>query len=297
VSANANYKLIKKIKDDRFDEEKLHQYRLLIQIGVRDFQVAVVAESDNRLLFFEDYILSDLSSYSELLSLIKSLFESHATLQAGFWKEVKVSVKNSKFVQVPTSLFESKSPEAYLKFNAAIDSAAEKILSCENHSAGITTVFAVQNELVEWLSSLYQNTSLTFYHQSTALIEGVLAYSKKNSGSPLYIYVDRFKLHILATENEKLLYYNQFVINQFSDYAKYIMLALKGLGMDQQTSQIILWGYIGKNSPHYQEFIKYIRNVDFGSRPAHLSFGYLFDEVQEHHFFDLYSVDLLGGVR
>ncbi|HRG09658.1 MAG TPA: DUF3822 family protein, partial [Cyclobacteriaceae bacterium] len=133
---------------------------------------------------------------------------------------------------------------------------------------------------------------LTLVHQSAALIEGVLEYAKANE-NPLYIYVDRFKLHILAVSNGKLLYYNQFLIKQFSDYVKYIMLVLKGLGMDQNTSQIVLWGYIGKNSPHYLEFVKYVRNVGFGGRPAYLKFGYLFDEVQEHHFFDLYSIYLL----
>lgn len=70
------------------------------------------------------------------------------------------------------------------------------------------------------------------------------------------------------------------------------MLVLKTLKMDQQTSQIVLWGYIGKNSPHYNEFSRYIRNVSFGDRPKHLTFGYLFDEIQDHHFFDLYSMTL-----
>lgn len=106
MSLNANYKLLKKIKDDRFDEEKLHQYRLLVQIGVRDFQVAVVAESDQRLLFFEDYILNDLNSYDEQLVVIKGLFEAHSVLQAGFWKEVKFSIKNNKFIQLPTTLLQ-----------------------------------------------------------------------------------------------------------------------------------------------------------------------------------------------
>jgi hypothetical protein len=105
--------------------------------------------------------------------------------------------------------------------------------------------------------------------------------------------VDRFKLHILAVNDGKLAYYNQFLIKQFSDYVKYIMLVMKGLNMDQNTSEVILWGYIGKNSPHYQEFVKYVRNVNFGGRPSYLKFGYLFDEVQEHHFFDLYSIHLL----
>ena len=68
---------------------------------------------------------------------------------------------------------------------------------------------------------------------------------------------------------------------------------MKAMGMDQATSRVVLWGYIGNNSPHYQEFIKFVRNVSFGARPKHLKFGYLFDEMQDHHFFDLYSLSLL----
>ncbi len=290
---NASYKLIKKIKDDRFDEENLHQYRLLIQLGVRDFQIAVVAESDHRLLFFEDYVLGDIHSHNELLQSLKSLFEAHPILHAGFWKEVKISVKNNKFAQLPESLFEPSSSQDYLKFNAPIEPQIETAVSCINHTIHTITVFAIQNDLLKWLNEIYQNTLVTFFHQSTALIEGVLAYSLNVSDLPLYIYIDRFKLHIISVDKGQLIYYNQFAIKQFSDYVKYIMLVMRGLDMDQQTSKIILWGYIGKNSPHYAEFVKYVRNVNFGSRPSHLGFGYMFDEVQEHHFFDLFSLDLL----
>ncbi|MCA6378943.1 MAG: DUF3822 family protein [Cytophagales bacterium] len=291
----AQYKLIKKIKDDRFDEESLHQYRLLIQLGVRDFQIAVVAASDHRLLFFEDYILADLHTHQELMQLVKTLFEEHSILQAGFWMEVKVSIKNNKFVQVPAAVFQSDKALDYLKFNARVDTTAETVLFCQNTTQDIVTVFAIQSDLYEWLCGIYKNTKLNFFHQSAALIEGVSVYSNKLSNSPLYLYVDRFKLHVLSAQKGKLIYYNQFVISQFSDYVKYIMLAMNGLKMDQQTSEVLLWGYIGKKSPHYTEFVKYIRNVNFGTRPENLGFGYMFDEVQEHHFFDLYSLDLLSA--
>ena len=72
------------------------------------------------------------------------------------------------------------------------------------------------------------------------------------------------------------------------------LLVLSALGMNQQTSRVVMWGYIGRNSPHFTEFAKYIRNVSFGKRPGNLSFGYLFDELQEHHFFDLYATHLLA---
>ena len=291
-AATANYKLIKKVKDDRFDEELLHQYDLLIQTGPKDFQLAVIDSQDKRLLVLEDYAMGNVQSHAELLSALRDLFDAHALLHAGFWKAVKIGIKNNKFCQVPDSLFVESSALNYLKLNATVDESKEKILFCKSAISNSVTVFAVQDDLYSWLSSIYKNTSHYFFHQSTALIEGIVRQSNQ-SENRLYIYIDRFKLHILSAHHGKLIYYNQFPIKQFPDYVKYIMLVLKGLNMDQHASEIVLWGYIGKNSPHYQEFIKYIRNVTFGERSTHLKFGYLFDELQEHHFFDLYSLDLL----
>lgn len=292
-STTVGYKLIKKIRDDRFDEDNIHQYDLLIQFGVRDLQLGIVDSTDNRFLFFEDYVLGDLSSHEELLELFKVLFESHPLLQAGFWKSVKVSLKNSKYVQVPEALFIESAAADYLKFNAQIEPEKEDILYCRNSGIDAITVFAIQKDLHAWLNSLYTNTAVQLVHQSSAIIAGTLEYAGLQQQGKLYIYVDRFKLHIISINQGKLIYYNQFAIKQFTDYVKYIMLVLKGLNMDQQTSEIVLWGYIGKKSPHYQEFVKYIRNISFGTRPPFLKFGYIFDEMQDHHFYDLFSMYLL----
>ncbi len=292
-TATAKYKLIKKVKDDRFDEDLLHQYDLLIQTGPKDFQLAVIDSKEDRVLALEDYAMGNVQSHAELLQALKELFDAHAILKAGFWRQVKIGIKNNKFCQVPASLFNAQHALDYLKLNAVIDVPKEKIIHCENVGFKSVTVFAVQEDLYQWLSEIYQNTAHHFFHQSTSLIEGVLRQPNNTENSVLYIYVDRFKLHILSRKGNQLIYYNQFPIKQFSDYVKYIMLVLQSLNMDQQTSEVVLWGYIGKNSPHYLEFIKYIRNVTFGERPNHLKFSYLFDEVQEHHFFDLYSLSML----
>ncbi len=288
-----SYKLIKKIKDEKFDEENLHQYSLMVQLGARDLQVGVVSE-DRRLLLFEDYVFSEIQSPEEQLQVTKELYEAHPLLTAGFWKKVTFSIKNNKYAQVPASLFVEDSALEYLRFNAQVDAAKEQVLHCRNRQLDAVTVFALGKDLQGWLTSLYKNSNIQFIHQSAALIEGVLDVAPQHKGqSPLFLYVDRFKLHILSAAGGKLVYYNQFPVKHFADYVKYIMLVINALGLSQENSQVILWGYIGKNSPHYHEFVKYVRNVHFGSRPGHLSFGYLFDEVQEHHFFDLYSIHLL----
>lgn len=294
-SAALNYKLIKKIKDERFDVEHINQYHLMLHLGARDLQVGVVDSAENKMLLLEDFVFPSLSSQEELLEILEQLFDDHALLKAAFWKSVKISIKNNRFVQVPEALFVEESKGEYLKFNARMDLEKECVQSIINQQSKATTVFTFPKELKEWFQELYPGTNVVFLHQSAVLIEGVTRVSQHRKDNPLYIYIDRFKLHILSAKHGKLIYYNQFVIRQFSEYVKYIMLVMKTLNFSQENSQIVLWGYIGKNSPHYNEFYKYIKNVVFGYRPKHIKFGYMFDEVQDHHFFDLYSMNLVGN--
>jgi len=293
-SAALNYKLIKKIKDERFDVDQLNHYTLMLHVGHRDLQVGVVDSLENKMLLLEDFVFPSLSSQDELLTTLEQLFDDHALLKAAFWKSVKISIKNNRFVQVPEVLFVEESKREYLRFNARMDEEKECIESVINPQSKAATVFTLPTGLKEWFRNLYPQTNLAFLHQSAVLIEGVTRVSEHRKDNPLYIYVDRFKLHILSAKQGKLIYYNQFVIRQFSEYVKYIMLVMKTLNFSQENSQIVLWGYIGKNSPHYNEFYKYIKNVVFGYRPKHIKFGYMFDEVQDHHFFDLYSMNLIG---
>ncbi len=294
ASAPLSYKLIKKIKDDKFDVDNLHQYTLLIHLGVRDLQVGIV-DNEDRLLFFEDYIFQNLNSSEDQHALLKELFEAHHLLTAGFWKTVKFSIKNNKLVQVPDSLFIPEAAAEYLKLNARFDAEKEVVLSCQNIKSNAVTVFALHRGIHDWINELYPNSAVKFMHQSTSLIEGVLDYAVSEEKPSLFIYVDRFKLHVISVKKGKLVYYNQFPIKHFSDYVKYIMLVLNAMQMSQQASQIVLWGYIGKNSPHFLEFSKYIKNVTFGGRPSYLKFGYLFDEIQDHHFLDLFALHLLAN--
>ncbi len=291
-SSVINYKLIKKIKDDRFDEDQIHQYQLLIHIGTRDCQVGVVEPKEGRMLLLEDYVLPNVNSNKELLEVLEQLFDSHPFLKAGFWNNIKVSIKNQKFVQVPKSLFSEEALPDYLQYNAPVHPATEDYFYVANKAAKAVTVFAINKDLSTWLGKIYPNKEIQFVHQSAAIIDAVMNYAAGRNDNPLYIFVDRFRLHIISTSGAKLVYYNQFAVKQFSDYVRYIMLVLKSLNMDQATSQVVLWGYIGKNSPHYHEFYKYINNVTFGGRPDFLQFGYMFDEIQEHHFLDLFGIQL-----
>jgi len=287
-----DYKLLKKIKDEKFDVDQLHFYNLNLLIGHRDFQLAVIDKRDNRCLLVEDYIISSVNSYGRLVEVFEEIFDNHHLLKAGFWSSIKIGIKSNKFALVPAHLFSPDSLFNYLKFNCKVSKEHDELMYFKHLKSDAVNTFALDKRLNNWLKTLYPGKAITFFHQSSSLIEGVLEQLPNYPSNSIFIYIDRFKLHIIASKNNKLEYYNQFYIKQFDDYIKYIMTVLKGLNRDQYNTDIVLWGYLGKQSKHYNEFAKYIKKISFGERPNFLKFGYLFDELQDHHYFDLYNVTL-----
>ena len=290
-TSTAPYKLIKEIKDEKFDVDSIEHYNLSIQIGIRDLQICLIDTRDNKCLLLEDFVLGKASSYPQLVEQLNILFDDHYLLKVGFWKTVKISIKSSKYTFIPESLFDHKSLESYLSANCHIDPNIESFLFYQHIKSKAVNVFAVNKRLANWVTSLYPNSTVQITHQASALIEGVLK-ERKPSQQTIYLYVDRFKLHVISAQKGELEYYNQFPIKKFEDYMKYIGLVMQGLGYQQENCQVVMWGYLGKKSPHFLEFSKYIKNITFGSRPRYLTYGYIFDEVQDHHFYDLYSIYL-----
>ena len=286
------YKLLKKIKDKNFDVDNLHQYSLQILTGSRDLQITVSDTENNNCLLLEDYALSKVTTYKELVLVLNDLFDSHHLLRAGFWKSVKVGIKNNKFALVPTKLFDPTAIFDYLKLNCKINTETDQLLYYQHLKSDAVNCFAINKQLYNWFQSLYPKIKIAYVHQSSSLIEGVLAQLSNYPDDSLFLYVDRFKLHVISSRNKKLEYYNQFSIKQFQDYIKYIMLVFAGLKRSQKTTNVIFWGYIGKQSSHYHEFIKYIKHISFGDRPQFYKYGFVFDELQDHYYFDVYNLHL-----
>ncbi len=286
------YKLLKKIKDKDFDVDNLHQYNLHILSGNRDLQFTVTDSVTGNCLLLEDYALNKVKTYKELIVILNSLFDDHELLTAGFWSSVKIAIKNNKFSLVPSKLFDKASLFDYLKLNCKVNRETDELLYYKHLKSDAVNCFALNKQLYNWYRSVYSTIEIGFVHQSSTLIEGVLAQLANYPEDSIFLFVDRFKLHVISSRNGKLEYYNQFAIKTFQDYIKYIMLVFNGLKRSQQTTNVVLWGYIGKQSTHYHEFIKYIKHISFGERPAFYNYGFVFDELQDHYFFDVYNLHL-----
>ena len=142
-TTTAPYKLIKEIKDEKFDVDHIQHYNISIQMGIRDLQICIIDTRDNKCLLLEDIVLGKFDSYLELVEGLKILFDDHQLLKVGFWKTVKISIKASKYTFIPESLFDHKSLESYLSANCQVDSQSESFLYYMHTKSKTVNVFSI----------------------------------------------------------------------------------------------------------------------------------------------------------
>lgn len=288
----AIFKLTKRAKSDRFDVDNLQNYVLCMQIGVRDFQMMIVDAISNECLWIESYAFQNVATINSRLVVMKDLFEGHQLLRAGFWKEVRVSLKSHKFSLIPASHFEEDSVAEYLKLNCSINEKIEGQYFYKHKKSNVVNAYAFDQRLVDWLTNVYPSKQVTFFHQGSALIEGVLGQSSPNNDKVVYGIQDKGVLHVFVAQNQKLLYYNQFSIKSTQEFVKYILMVFKEFGLNPKSQAVVLWGSLSTQSEQFRALKKYVANVGFGSSPNFLKLSYHFDEIPEHQYFDLFCSHL-----
>lgn len=292
MEAEVSYTLKVQAKAERFAVDDLHNYSLSIQMGIRDIQLCITDSSDNAVMLLEDYSLEGVKSVNTRIQALEKLFSQHSLLQAGFWANVKISLKTHKFALVPTSLFTPEGAMGYLSINCEVKSQSEDVSYYKHISTNSVNVFAVDRKLMKWIKNTYPSQKVHLIHQGSALIEGIMKYDDHSHEKTMFCNIDQGILHVVVTFKKKVLYYNQFAVRESQDYLRFIMLIFKELELNQKTTKLLLWGMIERNSPHIELLKKYIRNISFGEGPTYLKAGYEFDEIPNHRYFDVMNIFL-----
>jgi len=280
---------VMKMMDDRFEAENLSQYRLFILAGPVRLHFCVVDAESNRCLALESYTVeTDINSslYAEKLAKI---IENHPFLPARFWKSIHICVANDKFTLIPLSLFKEENSLNYLQLNCEVDSENNQITYFKHQQAGIANVFAFDSRYFEWVRAFYTERSVHFMHQTSPLIEAILRQPSADSKTSMMVSVGYEYMTILVKEQSNLKFCNKFFFKTDEDFLYYLMLVVDELTISPNTA-IELYGELHAKSNLYLLLKKHFPNIRFGKRPPTLQFGYVFDEIAEHNYFDLMAM-------
>ncbi len=287
-TSKSPFRLIKKIKDPKFTIDDLHHYDLSMHLGMKDFQVLVTDSQTNRCVLLEDYIFEKTSDEQTRNDILHALFDDHHLLMAGFWKSVTLAIKNKKYSFIPPEIYSIENISSYLALNSDYHPEQDEVIVTFHERAGFINVFAVEESVIDFIREMYPAKKVRLIHQCSALISGVL--SSENDEKHMALYVDRFGLHIIVVNNNKLVFYNQYTIKAFNDYMRFVNMVAHELEINLTEKNILLYGYMGEQTPHYSALKESIHRLSPGNRPSGLEYGYVFDEISDHQYFDLFSL-------
>ncbi|MFN0049298.1 MAG: DUF3822 family protein [Cytophagales bacterium] len=286
-----NSKLINKIIDDTFEVDQLHNYTLSILLSSTSFQFCVIDVVKTRCMMLEHYQFEQTNSAKELLNVLKEVFEESNYLNAGFWKSIKLNIKNLKFSLVPNSLFAESYAKDILSVNCTVSD--YEVLYYYKHTSNDTVnIFAAEQELIDWFKKIYPNKLVEVLHHTSTMMEGVLQYSTENEAKSVFVNIEDSIATIAVRDNNAMIFINNFKFTTPNDLLYFILFTYDELDLNTETIPMVLMGNIHKNSDYYSRIYKYIRNITFSRRPQGIKFGYKFDEITDHHYFGLYNTIL-----
>lgn len=286
--SRTGYTLNQRIKDDKFNVDLISQYNLSLQVSTELFRVCVTDTETNRCLLLEDYQFPSTQLPSQLLDQLEMIYDEHHILQAGYWKTIKLSIKNKSFSLIPTSLFDKAHLKDYLNINCTVK--GREVYYHKQNTTDTVNIFAADQEIIFWFNSRYPHKALKLFHYTSPFIEGVMIDQSSNEEKSMYIVTEKNYLTILVKRNKKLEFCNTFNYQTTEDFLYFVMFIFDQLKLNPETTPVTIWGEIIPDSPVYNKLFKYIRNISFGNKPSSLSFGYQFDEVFDHKFYDLYNM-------
>lgn len=285
------YKTTLKIQDTKFDVEQLGHYSLNLLVSSVDFSFSITDTRGNVCLFLEKISFTTIYRSKDLISILNSVFDDHHFLRAGFWKNINCIIKNNSFSLIPNSLFDKNMLGFYLEMNSNYNPEKEEIGYFTHTTIKAVNVFSIERELSQWFESCYPTKPINFLHQTSPFIEGALR-SQSDANLKLTVLCDHNSLDILLIENGLINYCNVFKYKSTEDLLYYIMFVMKELKLNPDTLPVSLYGEIDQTSIHFAKLHKYIRFLRFGAKPESLKFGYVFDELYDHQYFDLFNMTL-----
>ena len=288
----SGYKLNKKVKDDTFNVDLISNYTLSLQISPNLFRVCVTDGEKNRCLLLEDYSFSSIYGADQIIEKLTEIYDDHHVLKAGYWKSVKLALKTPNFSLVPNSLFDKDFAKDYLNLNCSIKEEAEEVLYYHQNSTDVVNIFSADKKVLDWFIAAYPAKTIKVIHHTCPLIEGVLFNRNHKQEKSMFLYVEKNQVTILITKSKTLEFCNSFYFSSPDDFVYYVMFVVEQLKFNPDSNPVTVWGEIMPDSEMYKKLFKYIRNVNFGNKPSSLYFGYNFDEIFDHSFFDLYSMHL-----
>ncbi|MBC8155080.1 MAG: DUF3822 family protein [Bacteroidetes bacterium] len=284
------------IRSDLFDPAQIDKSVLCIEVAKDRFRFLVL-DANRHGCWLEDYTFSSLLSERPITEALSALFQQHPLLQSSDttqpWQQVRVSLNSTSFTLIPTPLFRKEYASSYLSLVRGGALPTHEYAQAYAHEEGFYSVFNVEYALSEYFSATYPLQTITFVHQTSALIRATAAHPQTAQSLCLY-FEDEF-VTILLRADGKLTYCNRFGFKNAQDLTYYVLYVIDELALESLSVAILLYGEITPFADTFARLAQFLPHLTFGHTPQGLTLSADFNDLPEHRYLSLYGLALLNG--
>jgi hypothetical protein len=286
------YQLETNIKSDKFDVEDMSYYQLCISISSEHFRFCAINALDHQCLLLQDYRFFSRFNTDELLNTLNRIFDNDMFLKANFWKSVNIIQKGQPFTFVPNSLFEESAPDRYLKLIAPA-SEKDTLITVKQENMNAVNISYIDKKIQKWFKQTYPTRELNFVHQTTAFLEGIHKQFPRLSGANVHLFIENNYFILAILREGELEFCNVFSYRDANDFIYYVLFVFDEFRLSKDGTSLLVYGNINPVSAVYQKLQTYFGAIELVTdNPNWITFEYLFNEISNYHYFDLYSLYL-----
>lgn len=276
---------IYKVRALSFNELELEVQSLYIVVNQDNLRIAVINQEDARCWYIEEFALN---SKEDTVVQLQEIFEAHAFLKAGYWKNIKIATAEGLFTLIPNELFDSfKEPVEYLNLQLGAKSNKE-LKTIPQNKVDATNIFVFSEEVMNFFKETYPQTEIVFTHYTQVFTDAVLAQHQENEG--VHVFVEHAQVLITYIKEGQLIFCNTFSYRAYEDLLYYVMLVLDEQNLDNKQIEVYLYGKTSTGSKLFDLLQKYIKHLKFvEEKPNWLKFDSNFDDTLAHSYFDLFG--------
>ena len=273
------------IVDELFDERQTRSFKLALHLGSEGLVAAVWDENVNRVLGLEYFEFHKTGQPASWLNRYETVLKESSFLHLSY-KKVLVGIRDTKFTLVPNALYASDATETYFKFtHTLLDTEHLHQDNLPNLDARLlyTCPTIIENAIKQ------NHSPLSFHYASSAWIEYLLLTSRYVEGAKVAINMFPSHFEIAAILQGRLQLFNSFSIKNADDFIYYLMFCITQLGFNPEQLKLEIHGQISQESAMYQLAKRYIKNVEWASRPDALTCGSQFANIPTHCHTEIFS--------
>jgi|GEM_PF-3215458 len=244
---------------------------LSIEIVPGGFSFLVVNSQSSVPRLLESFSSTTLNHPDDWVAHLPSFMQQEPVLFENFEK-VRVLSYHPQYALLPSALFLNSAKTNYLNFCGNIPQGfivqTDKLPFLDAFG-----VYPISERLLNILKQQFVDFQL--FHPASILIESALRWLNRNIGSfQVLLYVKNSYFEILLFDKAKLLFYNAFAYQTFSDLMYYVFYVLEQHSKDPGQLHAAIVGDVDTNSEDYHYLSSYFRKM-FVFYPPGLSEIYL----------------------